>query len=274
MLRNVSNEPRGCGTLKEGKCYLQGRSGPGGTLKAWVWLLGTQLSGSAWNWLTDVPPRMMQTVDFQFSLADCRTIFPNHGLDFYEVVARRPMPDQARMNLVHLPRYGLLDHVGSVHYTPASFARECAARGPSRAVPRSMAANVAKLLKHFAALPIIFTHSDVPLVNPDAHHDLIQDLCFAPGEAQLNPTWWYKGWGLHKGKQAGKDHWAVDLMDVLDRKELPADYGADIVFAEQVFGVSWITSSVYVTRGDETPDNLSAYIEDGIEPVQIAEVQA
>ena len=182
--------------------------------------------------------------------------------------------------LQRVPRMALLDHVGSSHYTPFSFAREVEAFGASRRVPRDVAARIAAHLP----LPLVFSHAWMPILEQSPYIPEIYNLLFALDEIasdvfnathNFDPTYADPEWGLRSGQHTGKDHWIIPLLKYLgfDGKEaplskfFPKSVTETIMMAETIFGATWVTRAVYVTQGDETDDELERLIDQGIEPV-------
>ena len=97
---------------------------PGGILRAWTWLLGEPWQLGHYIDGAGVPPRTQIEINVRHTVmreyiwhwewaepsAECGTGCPE----------------------LDLPGFAIADHVGSQFYSPMSFARECALRGPSR----------------------------------------------------------------------------------------------------------------------------------------------
>ena len=244
-MRKVSNRARGCGKLKRGGCYLQGRKGPGGNLKSWSWVLGEPWFGGR-NLYADNPSRSIIQFNGVVSLLSD------------EIVESIYLPDSdqyaEREHLAHIPARCLLDHVGAAYYTPWQFAMETDIRGPSRRVTPDFAAMIAEI---GIPIPIFFTHKIPVCESVERAVEYATALLLERADVSvLTPTWHDRRWGITSGKYAGGDHLWMGVLRILDDEpqyleSLPASL-------EMIFGVSWITEAVYVAREGETelPDYL------------------
>jgi len=243
-MRTVSNESRGCGKLKRGGCYLQGRQGPGGNLKSWSWVLGEPWFGGI-NLYTDNPSRSVVVFNGAASLVGDEIVLPLYPLDDF----------RERKHLAHVPVRCLLDHVGAAHYTPWSFAQETIGRGPSRKVTHDFAAMIAGI---GVPIPIFFTHK-IPVCESEEQAMEFASALLVKRVEDLHvpsPTWHHPGWGIVRGKGMGDGYLWCEVLRILDEEpqyleSLPASL-------EMIFGVSWITDVVYIANAGETelPDHL------------------
>lgn len=271
MLRTVSNPERGCGQLKEGGCYARGDMSPGGALKAWSWVLGEHIINGD-NLTVTVPPRQMQIIKLPETLATRRIVLATDELTI-------EFPRYEDDPLANLPKLALLDHVGSSYYTPFSFFSEVLREGTSRRIPQHVAKQIAPL----CPIPILFSHSWLPLMDKTIVEDVIEwsnpsrDLHTT---LQYEPTFEQTGWGIYRDKGIGKDHWIIPTLEAMNRiadgksdvhltKIFPSIIAENTLITEQIFGISWITRAVYITTGDETPEDITRLYEDGIEPVTV-----
>lgn len=265
-MRTIGNPSRGCGSLKSGGTYARSDSSIGGQLANWAWTLGTGIEGEH-NLYLDAPARQMGLIALSHSLLAGQVI---------ETV--KPLSETEPEALRRLPRISLIDHVGSQHYTPYEFVLEAKAYGVSRRIPQKIGAKIAK----HTPIPIVFTHSDMPIVNQAVVSDLYQHAMSQVGsvfsEHQFRPTYENPKWGIWAGDFDGEDHWLVPVLHHLSKAKghlttkVSANVAEQMMFAEQALGISWITSVVYITTGQETPSELDELYETGIEPVKIEEV--
>lgn len=262
-MRTIDNFERGCGTLKKGGFYAQGKPRSNGMLANWTWLLGTGLMTDACTGdqpIITCPPRQIMVFNLLGSLMTGQRLqdYPEDMVSWFN---QHP----------GIPAKALLDHAGSIHYpNPAEFAEEVMARGPSRKIPQSLARTLVK----YTPLPIVFTHSTIPMAE-DAeqrteivnHLSRDTDWYETPKEIIVSPTWVQPGFGftVRDNRGWGNDHWQTILM-----QEVSADSYLEILQGtETIFGVSWITEITYVAKDDDNPDFLSDLFADGIESVRI-----
>lgn len=266
QLRTVSNPERGCGRLKEGGFYARGDTSPNGMLNAWTWCLGEHCTGGL-NLTISVPARQMQVINLPATLHSrrMRTEALENGVLTPDSPLRR------------LPPLALLDHIGSEFYTPWSFYAECSMHGPSRRIPEHMARTIAA----HTPIPIVFTHSALPVADPLAVNDLIAwalDGSVFPRSVLLrSPTYLEPEWGLWRGAYDGGNHWVVTALNKLaalgNHKKhltevLPAALAEQTLMCEQVYGISWISRCIYVAAESDTEERLEDIFNKGIEPVK------
>lgn len=272
-MQSTSNPQRGCGTLVKGGFYARGDSAPGGMLARWAWVLGTCISGRH-NVCTVVPPRKMISANLPATLGLGRL---TESLSVtLSAATLKVFPGLKRIKTV-----ALFDHVGSSNYTPWSFYSETMTLGLSRRIPPQIAKQITK----YTPLPIVFTHSAMPIVDDraipklgiwhreiDADNDGIDMRSF-------EPTFENPKWGLLAGDQHGDNHWIVPALRVIDKISLGKNrpehaiwdtpLNEQIVFSEQTFGASWITSVGYIVDDDDTDEKLAEIEAAGIKPVVI-----
>ncbi len=261
-LRTVPNPQRGCGRLKEGGFYARGDSAPGGTLGAWSWTLGEHVIGGR-NLTISVPARQMTVIRLSATLHTRRLMT--------EAVM---LPDDSP--LTKLPPFAVIDHVGSEFYTPYSFARECVECGPSRRIP----ANVAKAIAPYTPIPIVFTHSWLPITDAGTVNDLLawaDPRLIGDDNLHFSPTYERPSWGIRKGDYYGGDHWIIPVLrrmheasgeqEVHLTKLMPTEIVEQTLTAEQIFGISWLTRVIRVVTGEEDDAELENLLKSGIEPV-------
>lgn len=264
-MRSVSNPTRGCGHLVPGGCYLGGAFSPNGTLAAWSWLLGQHLT-HAFNLFATVPARQLQIINLPYTLGTGRPVYDP------DATPEMIVPDEVKARLLKLPKLALLDHVGTAHYSAYKFADECERLGPSRRVPRAIAAQIAPHLP----IPIIFTHSILPVVDAENVPQLTAwaneinwvwtKIERPEREYSTDPTFYHPKWGMRWNSDIGNDHWLPPVLKAWETNDAPEPLQRAIT-AEQIFGASWITRATYVTRGDESQEDLAELEEAGIQPV-------
>lgn len=271
-MRSLSNPERGCGTMKEGGFYGRGDFSGAGTLNAWTWALGEHaLHPGAKNYTVTVPARQMGVCNLPATLLTGQLITGASGL------APLDMPDSIK----NLPIGALIDHIGADHYTPWEFAQEVRALGPSRRIPE----NIAKAIAKHTPLPIVFTHSHMPLVPSEA--DVMGPLCDWAGvtmDDYFGPTPFMEGWGLRAGDKKGDNHWITAVLramhnagikgeNTLLKSGLDNDVTGGMLMAEQIIGISWIIRCVYIAPEGETDERLSEIEAAGIEPVRLEDAE-
>ena len=269
-LRTVPNPQRGCGQLKEGGFYARGDVGTGGTLSSWTWTLGEHVIGGK-NLNISVPARQMQVINLPATLHRRQM-----STEAVELFADNP--------LAKLPAYALLDHIGSEYYTPWSFMLECSQHGPSRRIPQNIANAIAK----HCPIPIVFTHTWLPVVDEHYWADLCQWT--APGVAPAlwttEPTYEVTEWGIRRDDwhggldRNGLIHWIIPTLRQMHEagggKEkhlsqiMPAELAENTLLSEQIYGISWITRCVYIASENDNDQTLEELMQAGIEPVRAA----
>jgi hypothetical protein len=148
-----------------------------------------------------------------------------------------------------LGSWGLMDHVGSVFYTPWTFAQEVSQIGASRRVPRSLALALIDRLP----CPILFTHSDIAFFATEQDRDRWYSERGRGGIS--HPTWQLSSFG-YPDKGVTTRHMFVHDKAILDwglKEEDIARWG--IQYHEAVFGFSMITEASYVLKEGETGDS-------------------
>lgn len=265
----TNNPARGCGKLVAGGTYLRGAPmSRKGTYCPLVWVLGTHVLNGSPNMLKTVPPRGQYLFDPELSFERGLVLMSDEA-----AVIRRDLgfKDSTQPQIAALGKVGILDHVGSSHYTPWSFATELSKYGPSRKVDPDFAALIAPYLP----LKIFFTHSDLPFFTSPSHREsFLRQIMEAP-EASIRrwsygPTWEDPTWS-----------WRVKF----DRDEMPImNFGEthymgqvlrflsttsdrwDTYRHEAIFCGSWIMDAVYVCKPGEQ-DAPPALKQSGIIPL-------
>src|SRR5262249_30986301 len=223
MTDGTNNPRRGCGYLVPGGCYLRGSGfSKDGTLQPLVWVLGTHVLNDK-NLLKTIPPRGQYLFDPELSLER-------------EIVLMAEEADVIRRDLSYTGSQfrqiaacgsrGIIDHVGSSHYTAWSFAQELAHLGPSRKVDPDIARWAAPRLP----MRIFFTHGKVPFfLDPDHREAFMRQVMEWNTEALRStfyaPTWYDPTWSWRikyssqdgsRIENYGADHYMVDVMRFLN----------------------------------------------------------
>lgn len=266
MFREMLVRRRGCGSLVPGGFYAQSEPSSRGSLRAWTWTLGTMIDASgAHNVLLSPPRRGQMIINLPATLASGRLV-----ISPTEHEHEREYP-----GLRNVPRAGLIDHVGSAYYTAWSFANEIMRAGVSRRVTSDMA----RLIAPYVPMPILFTHHDIPLPDEGMAADMEaaawdenvpDDLVRLPSFAL--PTWGTRNaQPQHWGERVLR--WIAQARDGRDSSLPPyaPDQWQTVPMMEQAFGLSWVCSVVYVSKGDEEVRFIDDLYAAGIEPVRVTE---
>lgn len=264
IINTISNPERGCGTLKEGGFYARGDLGNDSNLSTWTWTLGDGIMGGN-NYAIEATPRQMQLINLPSTLDVGRAVYEPDGL---------PLTVPGDHALRQLPDIAMLDHVGSSFYTPWSFAGEAMAEGPSRKIPPQ----IAKIIAPYTPMPILFTHSWMPMVDPSRLDELIEWTELDPDFSYFGRTPDIPGWGLGAQDDHGIDHWFTTILVMMHSvkgkvtelsRVMPTPLCEDVLTVEQVFGLSWITRVIYIAPEEADEDDLYPILMDGIHPVRL-----
>jgi hypothetical protein len=177
-------------------------------------------------------------------------------------------------NIRSLGTFGLIDHVGSNHYTPFSFATELQQMGPSRRLTPALA----QYLAPKTPFPIFFTHSDMPFfADMTALEEVWPSFCTEDDgyvipcvQNYIGPTWMRWHWTpvLMQGSaydDRGDSHYMTRVLRICDEE---AEKAVRLERYESVFCGSWITTIRYVCRdGEDRPPPVLE--EAGVEPLYI-----
>lgn len=292
------NPPRLCGTKRPG-FYVEADMGATGSLAAITWLLGTHVAGST-NCLTAIPARAMvagnlpaSLIEGEFVSADVPYLQGLHvqGAQSAEALAKRMAYDKISQAAAPV---ALFDHVGSNNYTPHEFASELAEYGPSRRVPKTLALQVAQAVNAQGALPIVFTHSDLPMFGDLETRDRAMALAaqavygYDPEAVYTVATWHRDGWGMYASHvDRGRDHYLVAILGAMARiRRQPslasgitaqtwqplAEALAQVPTAEAPFCASWITKVTHVTDGPPAPQVAEEMAQRGIDILDLSEL--
>jgi len=158
--------------------------------------------------------------------------------------------------------WGIVDHVGSVHYKwPNHFTDELFMYGPNRNIPANVVREVAKYLP----VPVLFTHSRVPVFRDTGQRDALMDCyaqksdCFVRQAWHFGPNWERPSWGALRDYDRGDDHFMIPAIALLERwdrerAKLEGDpvwdevgrIAASIMYEEQPFAISWFFRAIKI----------------------------
>jgi hypothetical protein len=261
-IRVVRAMRRGCGDLVPGGFYAQASTSRQGTLKAWTWTLGTMIDHpDALNLMLKPPPRAQLIINVPASLATgCIVSEPTRA------------PEESDYpGLQHVPRMGLIDHVGSAHYTPMGFVHEIERLGVSRRITL----DIARAIEPWLPIPILFTHSRLPLLREE-DVPVAESLAW---QGLIPPPRSHYGPSFELDPRSTIPHWAIQVIrwvsgEPIDMWPDRATFREDCIdwqWTEQAFGMSWITNVVYVLRRDDPPGLPRELASIGIETIQVAD---
>lgn len=279
-MNTVQNPIRGCGQLVPGGVYVRGRRGMGsaygGSLGGdgtddpypFAWVLGEGITGGR-NYTVDSAARKKG--------GECH---PGYTLANFDLIDM-PLNDVLPPHLAKLGSKALIDRVGSSFYTPWQFAKEIEAFGPSRRVTLDEAKQIADAIQaNGGMLPILFVHGAMPLVEA-AWRDAFAEWAGSDPAARFAPTPERPDFGIGKGDYNGRDHWLVQVLasihvraNATHKKRcsaafLPGELSRQVMMFDQLFGISFVSDTVYVMKGDEDKSYLKHISRAGIEPVAI-----
>lgn len=247
-MRAIANPQRGCGTLRAGGFYARSESSSVGVLSS-AWCFGTGVERGHNLFITGHGDRAMNLCCLPSTLDKGVLMQSEQPLTgFYPVLAT-------------LPKTALVDHVGSNNYSPLSFAQEVFLHGVSRKIPETLAQKLAG-----KTLPILFTHSDVPVLPGALPPDEFQTS--PQGQLEIEPSFANPTWGLYISNTSGSLHWMLKFLTAVEEDDtLLNRYGARPT--EQAFFISWITNVVYISKPDDTPERYADIAAKGIEVVTL-----
>lgn len=260
------NPQRGCGYKHRGY-YIEG--GPlvaGGGLEPVTLCTGDLLDGGE-AILCRIPPRK----SLQFFVWDTFRFGSVEylGTDEMTPVGRKHIDEIVRKGTKFV---GIIDHVGSKHYSPISFIKELKELGPSRRVSRDMALLVRQLMEAgVGPVPIFFSHSQVPLFKSvRAYHKALmmaQELFSIVPDRKLHTAAAYEreGWGMNRRMWGGisevhpaASYYLLELDAACRTTDERFTKARDflrkhVVYAEQLFCCSWISQVSFATDDGTVP---------------------
>lgn len=264
-----ANPQRGCGTKKADSTYAEGGSfSSGGALHPFSWILGDGMEHGT-NLLIGQAPMGMTWFNPAATLTRGELVWADA-----EFVPQTDTEAELYEHYKTKTRtVGLLDHVGSSHYTAYEFYDEVTEYGPSRKIPKKFAGMIAKVINKMGPVPIWFTHSDLPLFREDPQQWAVLDaikgvMSEDPDWLNKNfePTWLHENWGQYaRGNQyQGNDHYlrlVTSYVSAVKGRDRDTPAWGDLIDAigkapmvEQVFGASWICKISYTLKDDGTAD--------------------
>ena len=261
------NPIRMCGRKHDG-FYIE--SGPGsihGSLSL-VTLVTGDLRQSGENILCEIPPRGVH----RFCPVDTLRL---GEVCFDAAAASTPLSRKEVERIAYngTKSLGLIDHVGSNHYTPVSFVIELHELGASRRVTEEMAREVIAINRMgITAIPIFFTHSRIPLLSDaeyyeamDALYRIWPDTCY-PGSLYEGASYTHSKWGMRREKWGGiwesvpAAAWFVlELANAAAADDGDGHYASvkelfeQCKYHEQLLCASWIKQVTYVTSSGQVP---------------------
>ena len=260
-MKYQTNPTRKCGKKKADGFYGEaGDSCAGGFLWPWTWLLGDGIDKTI---LANVPPRKMVLINPAATIAAGELVWKGDAGTIEDMELYNQLSADKTKSI------GVGDHVGRM-YTPYNFAQECKLYGPSRKMTEQEAAAIGKLIHHVGPLPIMFTHSEMPIFKDIEQRDEALRLIAECRNVDLShyylsPVWEDKNWGQYAVSDHlhGSNNYLVLVLEFLDRlfkdwKEYKIepgykearDFFKGISFVEQPFGLSWLTNISYTLPKD------------------------
>lgn len=255
---------RGCGNLVDGGYYLSGAGcfAPNGAFHVVAYPFGDGLDDVVYCGKS-VPARGMLEINPAATFARLSVVVPG-------AEAITPFEQVLYDNLVgKLGKRGLIDHVGSEHYSPTQFINELVTYGPNRRVRP----DVARQLAPYLPVVVVFTHSDIPVFRNTAEIETALDLCqqafdlFDPDDQHLGANWKRPAWGCYaaSGQQTGSDHFMLPLLGLREKVyreweylqgrpfwERARQYFEGLQYEEQPFAISWFLRAIRVVD-EENP---------------------
>lgn len=271
--------PRGCGSMKENSFYGGADLSVSGGLHTVTWLLGDGVEGG-FNIFTEVPPRGHPIINLPATITTGELWWEGMAPPQYEAVGDPDAANRYKRLTSVTKGIGVADHVGSKYYSAHSFARELQAMGPSRKMSPTVAARLAEIIYHFGPVPIMFTHSRMPVFRTADRRDEAFALAQALGTEKLpadyfewDATWRNPRWGMYaqQGHKTGAHHYMAYLLSYVDGIDRHWSSHKDdddwkafrsfmkgIRFVEQPFCLSWLTKVSYTLPADKKvkPDLL------------------
>lgn len=227
-----------------------------------------------------LPPRGQMILNIPASIATGERVIADQQLSL--------TPSQAKLYEMiagtAVPTIGTADHVGSNNYTAYGFILETSEYGVSRRTTRQDAELYAMILAKKGAVPILFTHSGIPMFR----HQKEAEQAWTYLEAwhgDLSDNHWCATWRIEKDRYEGYDRWGmrrrkpcmywgnksymygvIALIDkAADMKSSDDQYWQEVnqflstlLYQEQTFLLSWINQVSYTlpTNGEIDPTIL------------------
>ena len=245
---------RRCGKVKGGGLYGVSQSSPLGTLKAWTWLVAPLMGDTA-------NPRTQEIIDVQTTLEGWG------GLVY---------PSNRRTDsFAGLPDYGIADHWGTSFYkTPWDVAEEVARLG----VCRRVSEGVLKRAQEFPLpLPVFAIHGRAGVdFDPEGAQAWLEESGIEWGGLVDHEGGLYdvfsQPWKFADSLgRVGDDDYSWHphallyqvMRELLDKRLFTAfEQEESLLFEAAVFGLSWITSWVWVVPQGEDEDDMPNELQD------------
>jgi hypothetical protein len=261
------NPVRGCGKKHPGGFYLESETSEGGLLSRLTWLLGTHVDDREFdihfgNIYTDHPNLGMSIINPAATIAKGKIVNKRD-----KKIILSPIENDFYIDLIdQIGKLALLDRVGSMYYTPWSFAQELWDYGPSRKVSKQ----AMEIVAPFLPVPIVFCHGQMPIYGRNSSLNALDTAETAlgynnKGEYRYSPTWTDPLWGTSETHEhSGDDHYLLPILRAMDQigkvqdsnKERLASIAMSLTpasKAETVFVSSWITRGTYVRKDENDP---------------------
>lgn len=268
---------RGCGRKQPDAFYIEGVSSSRGTLNPWTWVLGNGMDKTI---PLQLPPRKTQVVNIPATMVLKQVVWPDKNIQMS--TAQATLYDWLTPEGVK--PIGIADHVGASNYTAAQFAQEAMAHGVSRRITPDLARTYGVALQAYGAVPILFTHSKVPVFRSMEERDLVCSMSFhfSESDVHIKPTWEVQRWGELYGRWSaysrdratgveyydGGRSYLVHVLNTLDYVERYAKKYteksetdeeriaafAGLHYQEQAFGISWVNRLTYTLPTDHMID--------------------
>lgn len=258
----IEDDPRGCGNLVPGGYYLSAVDcfAAAGALQAVTFPFGDGL-GNVVSCAGSVPPRGMLLINPAATFATqflVRAEVRPEGGELYDRLIGQVLAE------------GLVDHVGSRHYTAASFATELHERMPNRRVHPDVARQLAQRLP----LPVVFTHSQVPWFRHQDEIDQAMEFCQQfTGDRTFyyGPNWLRPEWGVFASQDDGRDHFMLPILGMLDKLrrewrhiqnvtwwQVVKAFFDGLEYEEQPFAISWFVRAIRIVDEEHPPTREDA----------------
>lgn len=272
----IDRDPkRGCGMKASNAFYLESDL-PGPLGRMWAF---TMINGGLYQHipLLTVPPRAVEAVNVAATIMLTEKISLSPPFKPVGAYERNLYPQ-----ILNSTRdVGIVDHVGKDAYSAWSFAEEINKFGPSRRTTEQMAKVVGELIQSYGPVPIMFTHSRIPVLRNEAdilefirllkplvtakeNQEALPDNWF---EVPTTPVWQDPTWGQYvreRNQHAGTNHigtFLLSTVDIIERNfdaerqkdlnwQLMASFLRDLRYYEQMFGLSWVTRVTYTLPKD------------------------
>lgn len=258
----IENAPRGCGDLVPGGYYLSAVDcfAAAGALQAVTFPFGDGL-GNVVSCAGSVPSRGMLLINPASTFATqfvVRAETPPEGGELYDRLTNQVLAE------------GLVDHVGSRHYTAKSFAQELYERMPNRRVHPNLARQLAQKMP----MPVVFTHSQMPWFRSQGEIDQAMEFCQQfTGDRTFHygPNWLRPEWGVFASQDDGSDHFMLPILGMMDKlrqdwrhirgvawwQEVKAFFDG-LEYEEQPFAISWFVRAIRIVDEDHPPTQADA----------------